>query len=316
MMNWTGSDMASTTSAADLHVAVMGILNVTSDSFSDGGRYLAPERAITHGIQLHTDGAGIIDVGGESTRPGARRIGAELERSRVLPVITGLVASGITVSVDTMRADVAEAATAAGATYINDVSGGCADPRMYSVAAASGAHLILNHWVTPTSYRHHQTVREYANVVDDVRDHLDNCATKAIAAGVDARSLIIDPGLGFAKSASDNWALLAALPSLVASGTRVLIGASRKRFLGTLLANGATERPVDDRDTATAAISVLAARAEVWGVRVHDPRSSVDALLTTQRWERAEAETAHFSSEDSLVPSLHRTNPHARKLIS
>jgi dihydropteroate synthase len=261
----------------------MGIVNVTDDSFSDGGRYLAPDTAVGHGLRLVADGAAIIDVGGESTRPGAVRIDAAVEKARVLPVVKELAAQGITVSIDTMHADVAEAALEHGASIVNDVSGGRADPAMASVVAAAGVPWILMHWRSVAAEQPH-AVPHYGDVVAEVRTELLRTVDHAVSAGVQHDKLVIDPGLGFAKTAQHNWQLLAALPEFVGTGIPVLIGASRKRFLGTLLADGDDVRPPDGRETATAVISALAATHGVWGVRVHDVRASADALRVVEAW--------------------------------
>ncbi|TSD95707.1 dihydropteroate synthase [Skermania sp. ID1734] len=263
----------------------MGVLNVTSDSFSDGGRYLDRDAALAHGLQLRDLGADIIDVGGESTRPGAGRIAPEVEAGRVVGVIKDLVAEGIPVSVDTMRASVAAAALDAGASVVNDVSGGRADAEMAKVVASARVPWILMHW-RADEYVHAGTAASYADVVADVRAELLEQADRAVAAGVAAEDLILDPGLGFAKNAQHNWALLHALPQLVALGFPVLIGASRKRFLGTLLADDNGIRPPDGREVATAVISALAAANGAWGVRVHDVRATADALAVCDAWDR------------------------------
>lgn len=263
---------------------VMGVVNVTADSFSDGGRFLDHDRAIAHGLTLAAQGAQIIDVGGESTRPGAARVDPEVERGRILPVIKELVAHGITVSVDTMHADVAEAALACGVHIVNDVSGGRADPNMAPLLADAQVPWVLMHW-REVDADHPHRIPEYSDVVADVRAELLAAVDDAVAAGVEPGNLIIDPGLGFAKSAGHNWALLRALPELVATGIPVLVGASRKRFLGTLLADAdGTPREPDGRETATAVISALAAQHGVWGVRVHDVRASVDAVKVVGAW--------------------------------
>lgn len=266
---------------------VMGVVNVTGDSFSDGGRYLDPERAVAHGIELYAAGADIIDVGGESTRPGADRVDPATEAARVAPVIRGLVDAGVPTSVDTMRAAVAEAALAAGVAVINDVSGGRADPDMVKVVADAGVPWILMHWRAAADYRHAGSAEHYDDVVAEVRAELDAQVELAVGAGVDPGRLILDPGLGFAKNAEHNWALLAALPEFVAAGLPVLIGASRKRFLGTLLADTEGPRPPDGREVATATVSALAAQHGAWGVRVHDVRSSLDAIAVVDAWQRA-----------------------------
>lgn len=269
---------------APLAPVVMGVVNVTADSFSDGGRFLDHDRAIEHGLALAAQGAQIIDVGGESTRPGAARLDPDVERSRVLPVIKELVAQGITVSVDTMHADVAEAALECGVHIVNDVSGGRADPDMAPLLAGARVPWVLMHWREVDAAEPHR-IPEYTDVVADVRAELLAAVDAAVAAGVEPGNLIIDPGLGFAKSAQHNWALLRALPDLVGTGIPVLVGASRKRFLGSLLADAdGTPREPDGRETATAVISALAAQHGAWGVRVHDVRASVDAVKVVGAW--------------------------------
>jgi dihydropteroate synthase len=263
---------------------VMGVVNVTDDSFSDGGLFLDSDRAVQHGLDLAADGAAIIDVGGESTRPGAIRVDTGVEIARVVPVVKELAGQGITVSIDTMHAAVAEAALEHGAQIVNDVSGGRADPRMAAVVASAKVPWVLMHWRSVGAADPHE-VPAYGDVVSEVRDELRGSVEAALAAGVDPDCLIIDPGLGFAKTAQHNWALLRALPEFVASGMPVLVGASRKRFLGALLADADGElRSPDGRETATAVISVLAARLGVWGVRVHDVRATVDALKVLDAW--------------------------------
>ncbi|TCK01152.1 dihydropteroate synthase [Nocardia alba] len=266
---------------------VMGVVNVTADSFSDGGRYLDPELAIAHGVELYEAGADIVDVGGESTRPGADRVDPAAEAARVAPVIRGLVAAGVPTSVDTMRAEVAEAALAAGVSVVNDVSGGRADPNMVKVVAEAGVPWILMHWRAGADYRHTGPADHYDDVVAEVRAELTAQVDVAVAAGVTPDRLILDPGLGFAKNAEHNWELLAALPELVAGGFPVLIGASRKRFLGALLADESGPRPPDGRETATATLSALVATHAAWGVRVHDVRASLDAIAVVDAWRRA-----------------------------
>jgi len=268
----------------------MGVLNVTDDSFSDGGRYLDAGAAVAHGLAMATEGAGIVDVGGESTRPGATRIDPRVEMDRVVPVIKALAAQGITVSIDTMHADVARAALQNGAQVVNDVSGGRADPAMAPLLAEAGVLWVLMHWRPVVDDRPHQA-RYYRDVVAEVRAELLAAVDDAVAAGVDPGNLVIDPGLGFAKTGQHNWALLHALPELVATGIPVLLGASRKRFLGALLAGPEGEvRPPEGRETATAVISALAALHGAWGVRVHDVRASVDALKVLGAWMQTETE--------------------------
>jgi dihydropteroate synthase len=259
---------------------VLGILNVTPDSFSDGGLHLDPDDAIRHGLALRAAGADLVDVGGESTRPGAQRIEAPTEVARVLPVVSGLVAAGVRVSIDTTRAAVAEAALEAGAAVVNDVSGGTADPRMAAVVATARVPWILMHSRGPADAQ-----AGYEDVIGEVRAELVARADAAVLAGVDPALLVIDPGLGFAKTAAHNWALLRRLDVLVALGFPVLVGASRKRFLGHLLAEAdGTLRPPQARDVATTVITGLAAHAGAWGVRVHDVAASMDAVAVATAW--------------------------------
>lgn len=269
---------------------VMGILNVTSDSFSDGGQFFDRDAAIAHGLELHAQGVDIVDVGGESTRPGAARVDPASEAERVVPVIAALVAEGVTTSVDTMRAAVARAAIEAGVAIINDVSGGRADPRMASVVADAGVPWILMHWRPAGAYVHAGGSAYYDDVVREVSDELMAQVEVAVKAGVDPEALVLDPGLGFVKNADHNWALLHALPELTALGFPVLIGASRKRFLGSLLADeDGNDRPPSGRDVATAVVSALAAAHGAWGVRVHDARASLDAIAVAGAWTRGAA---------------------------
>jgi dihydropteroate synthase len=264
----------------------MGVVNVTPDSFSDGGRWFEPGDAVAHGLELLRQGADVLDVGGESTRPGAVRVPVDEERRRVLPVVTELVRAGAVVSVDTTRAEVAAAAVEAGAVLVNDVSGGLADPAMAGVVAATGVVYVAMHW------RGHADVMDalatYDDVVTDVRDELARRLEDLVAAGVRAEQVVLDPGLGFAKPGSDNWPLLAHLDVLLDLGRPVLVGASRKRFLGHLLAGPDGEpAPPQRRDAATAAVSALAAAAGAWCVRVHDVAPSADAVRVAAAWAAA-----------------------------
>jgi dihydropteroate synthase len=252
------------------------VVNVTPDSFSDGGLYLDPDAAIAHGLEMVAEGADMVDVGGESTRPGAQRVDAAIETRRVLPVITALSAAGVACSIDTTRAPVAAAALAAGARVVNDVSGGLADPELLSVVADARCPMILMHWRGHSDRMDELAV--YDDVVAEVRAELLARVDAAVAAGIGPSALVIDPGLGFAKNAAHNWELLRHIDSLVEIGFPVLVGASRKRFLGTLLSDGETPRPPDGREAATAAISALMAAAGVWGVRVHRVTDSADAV--------------------------------------
>ena len=257
-------------------VAVMGVLNVTPDSFSDGGRYVTLDDAVAHAVQMRDDGADLVDVGGESTRPGAERVAPSVETARVLPVIKALAAEGIVTSVDTYRAEVAAAALEIGAQVINDVSGGLGDPDMARVAREAGCPWVLMHWRGHSKIM--QELAVYSDVVGDVRRELLARVDAAVDAGVDPDQLVIDPGLGFAKTPEHDWPLLRHLPTFVELGLPVLIGASRKSFLGRLFAApDGTPRPVGEREDATTAITTYAALCGVWGVRVHDVRPNVDA---------------------------------------
>ncbi len=268
---------------------VVGILNVTPDSFSDGGRYLDREHAVAHGVALADRGADLIDIGGESTRPGAERVDAASEIARVVPVLRELVARGVPCSVDTTRAAVAEAALAEGAAVINDVSGGLADPAMARVMAQATSPWILMHWRGHSASM--DELASYQDVVSEVRDELVARVDAAVLAGVDPTALVLDPGLGFAKTADHNWAVLRSLDVFVELGFPLLVGASRKRFLGTLLPDAQGDpRPPEGRETATAAVSALAAAAGAWGVRVHDVAASRDAVTVGQAWRQGSAQ--------------------------
>jgi len=259
----------------------MGIVNVTPDSFSDGGDFLRLDAAIVHAEALVAAGAQLVDVGGESTRPGAERVSAAEEQRRVLPVIEALVDRGIPVSVDTLNASTALAAAELGVVIINDVSAGLADPGMARVAAETGLHFVASHWVA-NNWRganapgvESRPSASYGNVLRDVRNDLKNRVAELIVNGVRPDRIILDPGIGFAKTAEQNWQLLANIAALGTIGYPILIGASRKRFLGALVAPDA---PTAARDPATATISALAAQAGVWGVRVHNVAATKTAL--------------------------------------
>jgi dihydropteroate synthase len=257
----------------------MGVLNVTPDSFSDGGRYLSLDDAIAHARRMREDGADIIDVGGESTRPGAVRVDPQEETARVLPAIRELARAGATISIDTYRAEVAAAALAAGASIVNDVSGGLGDPAMAAVVRDAGCPWVLMHWRGHSELM--ASLAQYDDVVRDVRDELCARVDAALAVGVAESQIILDPGLGFAKTAAHNWALLARLDAFVALGFPLLVAASRKSFLGSLLADSSgAPRAVGERESATVAITVMSALAGAWGVRVHEVRPSVDAART------------------------------------
>jgi dihydropteroate synthase len=260
---------------------VMGVVNVTPDSFSDGGEWFEPDAAIAHGRDVLAAGAHIVDVGGESTRPGAERPSVAEELRRVLPVVRALSDEGAVVSVDTMRAEVAREAIAAGATLVNDVSGGLADPDMVATVSAAGVPFIAMHWRGHSTEMQSRAV--YDDVVDEVCRELASRRDALLGAGLDEDLLVLDPGLGFAKHAEHNWALLAALPVLHDLGHPILLGASRKTFLGRLgRADGEPARPAAERDLETAATSVMAAMAGLWCVRVHDVATTVRALSVVQ----------------------------------
>ncbi|HEY4267868.1 MAG TPA: dihydropteroate synthase [Galbitalea sp.] len=260
-------------STAGARPVVVGVLNLTPDSFSDGGEFTAHDLAIARAVQLRSQGADLIDVGGESTRPGAERIDPGVEQERIMPVVTDLVQRGISVSVDTMNSSTALVAARAGVRVINDVSGGLADPEMYRVVAQTGVRYIASHW-----RGHSDTMDDltsYSDVVAEVRDALKARIAELLVWGVSPERIVVDPGLGFAKTGAHNWALLAALADLESLGYPILIGASRKRFLAPFAEDDA---PPSDRDFATAIISALAARAGVWGVRVHNVEATKTAL--------------------------------------
>ena len=263
---------------------VMGVVNVTPDSFSDGGRFASVDAAVAQGRRLLVEGADLLDIGGESTRPGATRPVPAEEIGRVVPVIEALAAEGASISVDTMRAEVAAAALAAGAVLVNDVSGGLADPDILRVVAEHEASYVAMHW------RGHSDVMQqrasYDDVVAEVRAELAERVEAALTAGIPADRLAIDPGLGFAKTADHNWTLLRHLDRLVGPGTDLpmLVGSSRKSFLGALLATDAGPRDVLDREDANTALTTLAALAGVWCVRVHEVRASLDAVRVVGRW--------------------------------
>ena len=277
------------TTVADLTVpgrtSVMGIVNVTEDSFSDGGKWLATDDAIAHAHELVRLGADIIDVGAESTRPGATRVPAEVEAQRIRPVIRALHADGIRTSVDTMRAATALAAAEEGVDLINDVSGGLADADMYRVMAETKLPVCLMHWRADAFVNASGAANHGGDVVGDVHEVLAELADKATAAGVDESQITLDPGLGFAKTAADNWALLNSLPEFIASGFPILVGASRKRFLMEIRQQRGLEHSPIDADPATAAVTALAAQAGAWCVRVHEVAVSRDAVDVAERWK-------------------------------
>lgn len=255
---------------------VMGVLNVTPNSFSDGGSLPTPQDAVRHGLRLLSAGADLLDVGGESTRPGAQRVPEPVERRRVEPVVRALAAAGAVVSVDTTRASIAEMALDAGARLVNDVSGGRADAAMAPLVAATGVPYVVMHWRGASAVM--PALAVYDDVVADVVRELRERVDVVVAAGVHPDQIIVDPGLGFAKTAEHNWALLADLPALAHLGRPVLLGASRKAFLGHLLGPPDAPRPAPERDAATAAVTAIAAYAGAWAVRVHEVTASADAV--------------------------------------
>jgi dihydropteroate synthase len=276
----------------------MGVVNVTPDSFSDGGDWYGTDVAIAHGLELLAQGADIVDVGGESTRPGAQRVSQEEELRRVGPVITELVRSGAPVSIDTMHAGVAEFALNAGVHMVNDVSGGLADPQMPRLVAAARVPYVVVHWRGHSHDMYSRAV--YADVVQEVRDELSRRVDAVVSEGVDPSCIVVDPGLGFGKRPEHNWPLLASLADIarLAGGTfPVLVGASRKRFLGRLLAGpDGTPRPFSGSDGATVATTALAAEAGAWCVRVHQVRQNADAVRVVAAWRDAASSLGAASS--------------------
>ncbi len=264
---------------------VMGVVNVTPDSFSDGGEWLDPEAAIAHGLDLLDEGADIIDVGGESTRPGAERPPVAEELRRVVPVVRALAGRGAYVSVDTMRAEVAAAALVAGARMVNDVSGGRADPDLLPLVAAAGCGYVCMHWRGHSADM--QSRATYEDVVGEVIAELGEQLAQVLGAGVEPEQVVLDPGFGYAKTGEHNWQLLQQLSELDRLGHPLLVGISRKAFLGALLAGPEGEtRPAKGRDDATTALTTVLAQHQVWGVRVHAVRASRDAIAVVQRLRR------------------------------
>ncbi len=269
----------------------MGVVNVTPDSFSDGGRWFDTTIAVKHGLDLVAEGADLVDVGGESTRPGATRVDADEELRRVIPVVRGLASEGVVVSVDTMRASVAAQALAAGAALVNDVSGGLADPDMIPVVAESGAPFVVMHW---RGFLEGGNVKGvYDDVVAEVLDELHARVDAVLAGGIAPDRIVVDPGLGFSKDSEHDLTLLSHLDRLHALGHPLLVAASRKRFLGRVLAGpeGAPP-PARERDAATAAVSALAAHAGAWAVRVHEVRATADAVRVARAIEGAREKSA------------------------
>lgn len=270
---------------AEERCLVMGVVNVTPDSFSDGGLWFDEAVAIRHGLELVAEGADIVDVGGESTRPGAARVSLEEELARVVPVVRALAGEGVAVSVDTMRAEVAKASVEAGARLVNDVSGGLADPDMPQVVAASGVPYVVMHW---RGHSHDMDNRAiYTDVVSEVCEELAKRVSFVLAEGVSESQIVLDPGLGFAKQTEHNWQLLARMDQLHELGYPLIIGASRKRFLGRTLADlDGTPRPFSRSDDATLAVTALAANAGAWCVRVHQVGPNADAVRVAAAWKQ------------------------------
>ncbi len=261
---------------------VMGIINVTPDSFSDGGENAGTESAVMRGIQMIREGVDIIDIGGESTRPGASRISPEEEKARVLPVLRALADYDTVLSIDTMRAEVAEEAIAAGASIVNDVSGGLADSDMPRLIADVRVPYVVMHWRGFSDSM--QKLAVYEVTAKEVRHELAERIEKLTKAGVEIDQIILDPGLGFAKEPDHNWDVLQAIESFEKLKRPLLVGASRKRFLGTLLNDGEGDRDVKEREAATIAVTTMLAERKVWGVRVHNVRDSRDAIEVVTRW--------------------------------
>ncbi|MGR3936125.1 dihydropteroate synthase [Streptomyces sp. BRA346] len=268
--------------------AVMGVVNVTPDSFSDGGQWFDTDLAVKHGLDLVAAGADLVDVGGESTRPGAARVDEAEELRRVIPVVRELAAAGVSISVDTMRATVAERAIEAGALLVNDVSGGRADPAMVPAVAAAEVPFVVMHWRGQSIDMSNRAV--YEDVVGEVVAELRTSVERAVEGGIAPERIVLDPGLGFAKDAEHDLALVAHLSALRQLGRPLLVAASRKRFLGRVLADdGGAPPPARERDAATAAVTAIAAREGAWAVRVHEVRASADAVRVARAIETAEA---------------------------
>lgn len=291
--------------------AVMGVVNVTPDSFSDGGRWFDTTTAVKHGLDLVTEGADLVDVGGESTRPGATRVDEAEELKRVIPVVRGLASEGVTISVDTMRASVAEQALAAGAALVNDVSGGLADPEMIPVVAAAGAPFVVMHW---RGFLAGGTIRgTYDDIVSEVVDELHARVEAVLEGGIAPDRIVVDPGLGFSKEADHDLTLLAHLDRLRDLGHPLLVAASRKRFLGRVLAGpeGAPP-PARERDAATAAVSALAAHQGAWAVRVHEVRATADVVRVARAVEGARSERSAQAAPAAAAPDTAQAAEGAR----
>ena len=259
-----------------MRTLVMGILNVTPDSFADGGRHFTTDAAISRAKIMIEEGVDIIDIGGESTKPGAERVSEDEELARVMPVLEEVVTYGVPVSIDTMRSEVAKAAIKTGVKYVNDVSGGLADEKMYELIAKNREiQYVIMHWRS-----HSKTMEEharYGDVVKEVREELEERINSAIEVGVDPEQLIIDPGIGFAKTSEHNWELLKNLDRLALLGYPILVGASRKRFLGKLVGG-----EPDQRESASIALTAALAKQSIWGVRTHSVKPHRDAIAIVE----------------------------------
>lgn len=285
-------------SAPKVKPLVMGVLNVTPDSFSDGNQYNSVESALDHAKLLVLAGAQIIDIGGESTRPGAERVSVEEEQARVLPVIKAIaeLELGVSISIDTMNANTAELAIAAGANIINDVSGGLADEAMLGVAAKHGVLIILSHWRGHSDIMN--TMASYQNVAEEVAAELQSRVDAAVAAGVNREKIVVDPGLGFAKDMKQNWQLVARLDEIEKLGLPILVGASRKRFIaGALDEEEPNSVSHERRDVATAVLTALLMQRKLWGVRVHNVLSTVDAISIVSALHEGSNDAGNSSSK-------------------
>ncbi|MDE2386803.1 MAG: dihydropteroate synthase [Actinomycetales bacterium] len=275
---------------------IMGVLNVTPDSFSDGGKFTSVDQALDHAKLLVMGGANIIDIGGESTRPGAERVGLAEEQARVIPAIRaireyldGAGLADVQISIDTMNATTAEAAIVAGASIINDVSGGLADPQMFAVAANTSATIAIGHWRGFSDSM--DSLNEYQDIASDVANELSARVAEAISAGIARDRIVLDPGLGFAKDMRQNWQLVARLDAIESLGLPILVGASRKRFIaGAIEPEDPTAADNDRRDLATAVLSALLLQRKLWGIRVHNVIATSDAIAIVEALRNGEHE--------------------------
>jgi dihydropteroate synthase len=285
-------------SAPKVKPLVMGVLNVTPDSFSDGNQYTSVGSAVDHAKLLVLAGAQIIDIGGESTRPGAERVSLEEEQARVIPVIKAIadLNLGASISIDTMNSDTAEKAVLVGANIINDVSGGLADDQMFTVAAKHNVTIVLSHWRGHSDIMH--TMASYQNVAEEVANELQNRVDAAIAAGIKRENIVVDPGLGFAKDMKQNWQLVARLDEIEKLGLPILVGASRKRFIaGALDEEEPNSVSHERRDVATAVLTALLMQRKLWGVRVHNVLATVDAISIVSALHEGSNDAGNNSSK-------------------